>query len=215
MKLKKQPKNLLMKQKNLPNNSLELEILSQGYNRIVGIDEVGRGCFAGPVYVCGYIYTKKSPILVGVNDSKQLSQKKRGELFKILKSHNYLVAKGSVEDINNLGVGKTVNKSISKIITELSDGKTFFLIDGHFSKEFSSQARQVIKGDTLHYSISCASIIAKEIRDEMMRELGRNYPQYDFEHNVGYGTATHIKAIKKYGITPQHRLSFKPMQKYS
>lgn len=204
-----------MKQKNLPNNTLELQILSKSYNRVVGIDEVGRGCFAGPVYVCGYIYTTKSPILVGVNDSKQLSQKKRGELFKSLKSHNYLVVKGSVEDINNLGVGKTVVNLITKIISELSDGKTFFLIDGHFSQEFSSNSKQLIKGDSLHYSISCASIIAKEIRDEMMRELGRNYPQYDFEHNVGYGTATHIKAIKKYGITPQHRLSFRPMQKYS
>jgi ribonuclease HII len=204
-----------MKQKNLPNNSLEHEILSQGYNRIVGIDEVGRGCFAGPVYVCGYIYTAKSPTLVGVNDSKQLSKKKRGELFGSLKSHNFLIKEGTVEAINNFGVGKTVINLISEIIVELSDGKTFFLIDGHFSQEFSTYSRQIIKGDTLHYSISCASIIAKEIRDGMMRDMGREFPQYDFEHNVGYGTATHIKAIKQYGITPQHRLSFKPMQKYS
>jgi ribonuclease HII len=204
-----------MKQKNQPNNSLELEILSQGYNRIVGIDEVGRGCFAGPVFVCGYIYTKDSPLLVGINDSKQLSQKKRGEYFDVLKSHNYLLKKASVGEINKYGIGKTINNSITNIVDELSDGKTFFLMDGHFSQEFSSHSQQIIKGDCMHYSISCASIIAKELRDGMMRKLGEKYPQYDFEHNVGYGTATHIKAIKLYGITPQHRLSFKPMQKYS
>ncbi len=204
-----------MKQKNLPNSFLELEILSQGYNRIVGIDEVGRGSFAGPVYVCGYVFTEESPILAGVNDSKQLSRKKRKELFGNLKSHKYLLEEGSVQDINQLGVGMTVINLITKIVAELSDGKTFFLIDGHFSQNFSAQSRQVVKGDNLHYSISCASIIAKELRDEMMRHVGKRYPQYDFEHNVGYGTATHIQAIKKYGITPEHRLSFKPMQKYS
>ena len=113
--------------------------------------------------------------------------------------------------INIVGIGKTVESLIHIIVEEYSAEDTYFLIDGHFPTLTQNNSLQVIKGDTLHYSISCASIIAKVYRDKLMYALDSTYPYYNFIKNVGYGTATHIDAIRKYGITPLHRLSFKPI----
>lgn len=198
----------------LPNNNLELELLSQGYNKIVGIDEVGRGCFAGPVYVCGYVYRIDSKVLDGVNDSKLISAKKRLRFYQELTKDDFVVKSLSAKDIDTTGIGMAVTNLIQDIVKGFDD-KTFFLIDGLFKENFSKNSKQVTKGDSTHYSISCASIIAKVQRDEYMQTIASKYPEYGFEKNVGYGTAIHRHAIEKYGITPIHRKSFKPMKVYT
>lgn len=203
----------MIKNRKLPNNSLELKLLSQGYNQIVGIDEVGRGSFAGPVYVCGYIYKPNTTIVEGVKDSKKLSTKKRTELFATLESDEFVLESLPAKEIDKIGIGKSVENLITKIVNAFDD-KTFFLIDGHFSTVFSKNSIQIPRGDDLHYSISCASIIAKVSRDRYMYELAKIYPQYFFEKNVGYGTAVHSQAISEHGITPEHRKSFKPIQQF-
>jgi len=205
--------------KNLPNNTLELELLSRGYKRIIGIDEVGRGAFAGPVYVAGFVYSIATPYIEGVKDSKKLTLKKRTELFSKLSDLEYVIKIGSVELINNFGIGKTIENLISEITFEQNSSETFFLIDGYFKTVFGggggdgdgSNILQIKNGDNLHYSISCASIIAKVLRDRYMNELSFQYPQYGFDKNVGYGTATHINALRTYGITELHRRSFRPI----
>lgn len=192
-------------------NHLELELLSKGFKNIIGIDEVGRGAFAGPVVVGAYIYTKDSRIIPGLNDSKKISSKKREAISKLIPRNVTVIKIGDVNQINTVGIGKTVESLIQKIIEEYSSENTYFLVDGHFPHLHKNNVLQVLKGDSLHYSISCASIVAKVYRDKLMHDFDSTYPQYNFIKNVGYGTATHIDAIRKYGITPIHRLSFKPI----
>lgn len=198
--------------KNLPNNILELDLLSQGYSKIIGIDEVGRGAFAGPVFVVGFLYSLKTPYLDEVQDSKKLSDKKRSALFPILNTLDHITKVGSVETINKLGIGKTIEKLISEIVLEKNSYDTFFLIDGYFKTNFGKNTRQIKGGDNLHYSISSASVIAKVKRDTYMRELSSQYPQYYFDKNVGYGTAKHIIALKENGPSSIHRRNFKPIK---
>jgi ribonuclease HII len=192
-------------------NHLELELLSKGFSKIIGIDEVGRGAFAGPVVVGAFIYTTDTQVIPGVNDSKKISSKKRQSISGLITSNEIILGIGQVEQINAVGIGKTVESLIQKIIKEHSSEDTYFLIDGHFPQVHNNNSLQVLKGDSLHYSISCASVVAKVYRDNLMYDLNSTYPHYNFIKNVGYGTATHIDAIRKYGITPLHRLSFKPI----
>jgi len=192
-------------------NQLELQLLSQSFKRIVGIDEVGRGAFAGPVFVGAFIFTSETTSIPGVNDSKKLSGTMRNYIFSDLIRNKHLIKSGPVTTINKIGVGKTVEQLVSEIINELADDTTYFLIDGHFPSIIHENAMQILKGDSLHYSISSASIIAKVTRDNYMHKLHKKYPQYGFIKNVGYGTATHIEALAQYGITREHRLSFRPI----
>jgi ribonuclease HII len=201
--------------KNLPirtaSNHLELELLSKDFKNIIGIDEVGRGAFAGPVVVGAFIYTKSTNVIPGVNDSKKVSPKNRELISKIITRRESIIEVGKVYMINKIGIGKTVESLIQKILQDYSSKDTFFLIDGHFPTITHKNSLQILKGDSLHYTISCASIVAKVYRDKLMHDFDSTYPYYNFIKNVGYGTATHIDAIRKYGITPLHRLSFKPI----
>jgi len=192
-------------------NHLELELLSKGFKNIIGIDEVGRGAFAGPVVVGAYIYTQNSKIIPGITDSKKVTKKNRELISGLIHSGDSIIKIGEVDLINKIGIGKTVESLIHTILEEYSSEDTYFLLDGHFPTLKQKNSLQVLKGDSLHYSISCASIVAKVYRDKLMHDFDSSYPHYNFVKNVGYGTATHIDAIKKYGITPLHRLSFKPI----
>lgn len=197
--------------KRTASNHLELELLSKGFKNIIGIDEVGRGAFAGPVVVGAYIYTQNSKIIPGVTDSKKVTQKNRELISGLISSDESIIRIGEIDQINNIGIGKTVESLIQAILEEYATDDTYFLIDGHFPTLTHRNSLQVFKGDSLHYSISCASIVAKVYRDNLMHDFNSTYPNYNFIKNVGYGTATHIEAINKYGITPLHRLSFKPI----
>jgi ribonuclease HII len=193
----------------------EIELLNTGrYSRIVGIDEVGRGCWAGPVAVGAYIYSTNLKTVEGVHDSKRLAASKREAAYSVLKNHNYLVKLANVSEIDSIGIGKTVEQLIRSIVAELSTPDTFFLVDGRFATDFGKSVEQIIHGDFLHYSIAAASILAKVERDSLMRKLDLEYPDYGFAKHKGYGTKFHSEAISKLGICSFHRKSYAPIKKY-
>jgi ribonuclease HII len=193
----------------------ELDLLATGqYTRIVGIDEVGRGCWAGPVAVGAYVFGSTTKILDGIQDSKKLTIKHRQEKHSILKDHKYLVELATVEEIDFLGIGKTVEMIIKRIIDKLNSTDTMFLIDGQFSQDFGKNTKKVIHGDSIYYSIAAASILAKVERDDLMCSLDLQYPGYRFSKHKGYGTKEHRDLIKINGICDLHRKSYQPIQQY-
>lgn len=193
---------------------LEEEKLSNN-SLVVGIDEVGRGCLAGPVYVCGYMKTDCNSLVDGVNDSKSISGKKREVIFQQLKVEDYLISWKSSSDIDNNGIARCIEAAINDICEYFRmkyTQKLIFLIDGYFKYLpviENSEIYLVEKGDTIHYTVAAASIIAKVSRDNYMRDLSSKYDErYRFTKNVGYGTQDHIKAIKEIGLSDIHRISF-------
>ncbi len=186
-------------EKKTVNNNLSLQ----------GIDEVGRGPLAGPLFVASYKINNKTIIHKEVNDSKKLSEKKREYLYQFLTEDPslYKVYSLSNKKIDDVGIVECINILIEKCALNNASDKT--LIDGIFKKKFNIPSyNTVIKGDSTHYSIAAASIIAKVTRDRYMTSLKDTFPQYEFEKNKGYGTKVHIDAIKKFGITKLHRKTF-------
>lgn len=187
-------------------------IKSSKYKRVIGIDEVGRGCWAGPTAIGAYIYTTDQEELNYANDSKLLSVAKREDIFKKLNPENYGIVLGSLKSINEIGIGKTIEKLIYKTILRYRDGQTLFLIDGQHSKNFGVDTLKLIKGDNTYYSIAIASIAAKVYRDNLMVSLGEKFPHYQFNKHKGYATKLHRDLIEKHGICSLHRTSFKPIK---
>ena len=174
------------------------------YSEIIGIDEVGRGCWAGPVYVAGYLFKKDTKSIKDVNDSKLISPIKRKYLFNKLKKDIYHIEVGSVNQINEIGIGKTIENLIDKVIKHFSEKRDsiklpFFIIDGQFSKDFGENTKKIIKADSTYYSVAAASILAKVSRDELMMDLGITYPEYKLDKHKGYGTKLHREILSKVG----------------
>ncbi|MCX8034823.1 MAG: ribonuclease HII [Candidatus Dojkabacteria bacterium] len=197
---------------------------------IVGIDEAGRGPWAGPLFVALTVINYENLyrfIELGVDDSKKLSAKKRDKLFEFIVSNvdYYSVLSADVDLIDKLGVYKTTKKLIQDLVFELPIKYMFdskIKIDGVFdSLDLKSRCINshidfecIIDGDMKEVCISAASIVAKVLRDREMIRLASLYPQYGFDKHKGYGTKSHIEALKKYGVSPVHRKSFKPIQKF-
>ena len=191
----------------------ELDILSENrYKRIVGIDEVGRGAWAGPVYVGGYSFELSTHRVDNITDSKQLSKLQRTKAYSVLYKHNYKVVSSSNIEIDDLGINRVIIKAIKEIIDYFSDKQTLFIIDGSFGIDLGSNVMFFNKGDLNYYSIACASILAKVERDEYMRNISKLYPHYSFENNVGYGTDFHQKSLDKFSFCSIHRKSFNPIK---
>lgn len=187
----------------------EKELLGKGYKYICGVDEVGRGPLAGPV-VCAAVIMPLDRLIEGVDDSKKVSAKKREKLSEeILKNaiacHICCIEPQIIDEINILQATRLCMKNA---VEGLKIAPDFVLTDGNMTLDIAVPQRSVIKGDALSYSIGAASIVAKVYRDNLMKNLAETYPQYGFESNVGYGSAKHIEAIKKFGLTPVHRRSF-------
>lgn len=184
----------------------ELEILSSGqYRRVIGIDEVGRGCLAGPVAVGAFEFNPSDDVIEQVQDSKLLKPELRDELNLLLwNPERHRVKYGEVEYMNNRGLAAILHDLLHEIVSEYDDGQTYFLIDGRFAPKFP-HSEQIIKGDLLHYSIAAASIIAKVQRDRLMESLDPLYPQYGFAKHKGYATKAHRQAIQNLGICDVHR----------
>lgn len=179
-------------------------------NYICGIDEAGRGPLAGPVVVASVIMPKDSAI-EGVNDSKKISEKKREELYDkiIQEAISYGVGIIDHEQIDELNILNATKLGLTISLQELEIKPNLILVDAlNKIDTLGIPYKSIIKGDALCYSISCASIIAKVTRDRIMREWDEIYPMYEFEKHKGYGTASHIQAIKEYGLCPIHRRSF-------
>ncbi|MDH5533176.1 MAG: ribonuclease HII [Candidatus Pacebacteria bacterium] len=178
-------------------------------NLIVGIDEVGRGPLAGPVVVGAVIISPKMTIIPGVRDSKKVPKSKHSEISKLIKENcvSWAIGVGSVEQINSFGIVGAIRFAIHQALEEI---KVFdqVLMDGSPFKEplnISEEIDFITKGDSKVYSIAAASIIAKDHRDNLMREIGLEFPQFGWENNSGYGTKVHTEAILEHGVNKHHR----------
>lgn len=182
---------------------------------IVGVDEAGRGPLAGPVVAAACILSRTC-INKEINDSKQLTEKKREELFEVIKKDAVAYGVGivSAEEIDTLNIYEATKKAMKEAINNLKVKFDLILTDAMPLKGFDVEVVPIIKGDAKAMPIAAASIIAKVTRDHMMEELGKKYPKYGFEVHKGYGTAKHMEALKKYGpIKGIHRFSYKPVAK--
>lgn len=186
----------------------ERELLSKGKKIIAGIDEAGRGPLAGPVVVASVIMPLDD-IIDGVNDSKKLSEKKRRELYgKIIDTAiAYDIEVVDVQTIDRINILNATKLGMKNCIDNISVKPDIALIDA-VKIDSDVETLSVIKGDAKSYSIAAASILAKEYRDNLMREYDRQYPLYNFAKHKGYGTKLHIDLIKQYGICEIHRRTF-------
>jgi ribonuclease HII len=193
--------------------SYELDLLSR-YDCVVGIDEVGRGAWAGPVAVGAFVFTKDCKLIEGIQDSKLLSVRARELRSAELSLFNHTVDFGAVDTIDAYGIGKTIESLIDSIIKSIKEqyASPFIIIDGQFSKDFGNDTVKENKSDTKYYSVAAASVLAKVQRDNYMRDLSDKFPEYGFNTNVGYPSKYHRDALKTYGPTAIHRKSYKPIK---
>ncbi len=178
-----------------------------------GVDEVGRGCLAGPV-VSAAVILKKGINLNLLKDSKKISFKKREEISEHIKNNSYFaIGVASVEEILNLNILQASLLSMKRAIENLSIKPALTLIDGNYAPKGLENFKTIIKGDEKIKVISAASIVAKVYRDRLMIKLSKKFSNYSWERNFGYGTKAHLISLKKFGITMHHRKSFKPVHK--
>jgi len=204
----------------MPNFEIE-----NSFNKIIaGIDEAGRGPWCGPVTASAVIINQNTcskHLISLLNDSKKLSKKKRNLIFDLLKEeekkNNVVIGVGesSAIEIDELNILQATFLAMTRAYKNLSQKPEMLLIDGNkIPKDLDIEAKAIVKGDSLSNSIAAASIIAKVTRDNQMEELAKQFPEYGWDSNSGYGTKSHIEAIDKYGITEHHRKSYKPIAKY-
>ena len=192
----------------------ENEFRRKGYKNILGIDEAGRGPLAGPLVIAGVIL----PVDFDheeINDSKQVSDKKRRELFNIIKENalEIVINVVDVETIDKLNILRATKEGMQEIVRNVGDKCDAVFVDAVKLDDMGKPVLSLIKGDALSQSIAAASIIAKVTRDDIMMELDKEYPEYNFKKNKGYGTKDHLMALDKYGVTKHHRMSYAPVYK--
>lgn len=195
----------------------EIELMDKGYSLIAGVDEVGRGPLAGPVVAAACIFDRDVDI-VGIDDSKKLSEKKREQLFDEIKDKAlaYGIGEASCEVIDEINILEATKLAMRKAIEEADlmlaskgrDKIQIVIFDAIKINDLKKEQMSVIKGDQTYFSVAAASILAKVTRDNLMKEYDKAYPEYGFASNKGYGTKAHYEGIKKAGITEIHRKSF-------
>ena len=189
----------------------ERALMAKGYRYIVGVDEVGRGPLAGPVVCAAVIMPiEEADLIVGVDDSKKLSAKKREQLSELIKEKAiaYSVYEVSEQIIDEINILEATKLGMKMALLSLPVTPDMVLTDGNMTLDITLPQYSIVKGDALSYSIGAASIVAKVHRDAMMDEYAKLYPAYAFDSNTGYGTAAHIQAIKEQGLCPIHRRTF-------
>ena len=188
----------------------EKELYKEGYELIAGTDEAGRGPLCGPVVAAAVILPKNYK-LEGLNDSKQLSEKKRDKYFEIIKKDaiSYGISIVDAKTIDEINIYEASRKAMLEAISKLDVTPDFVLTDAMPLPMDNSKA--IIHGDALSLSIAAASVLAKVTRDEIMYELDKKYPEYGFKSHKGYPTKKHLENIKKYGILDNYRLTYKPV----
>lgn len=182
------------------------------WHQIIGVDEAGRGPLAGPVVAAAVILPRS---ILGLTDSKKLSEKKRVQLANIIKEEAlfYHYGEASVEEIDSLNIHHATLLAMKRAIEPLIPHAELALIDGIFAPNVSLQTKTLVQGDLLHASISAASILAKVARDKQMQDYEKLFPEYGFAKHKGYGTAVHLQALMAYGPCSIHRKSFAPIQR--
>jgi ribonuclease HII len=200
----------------------EKEAWSSGFLRLAGIDEAGRGPLAGPVVAAALIFdpdfiqTELVPTFGKLTDSKAMSEKAREEYFEILMMSKFTtIGIGIVEaaEIDQINILKATHKAMALAANQIDP--EFALVDGLPVKGLPCDSKSIVKGDTLSISISAASIIAKVTRDRILLDLDKRYPEYGFAQHKGYGTKKHIAALHKFGPTPAHRKTFRPLSEFN
>ena len=188
---------------------IEDAVRGEGYAVVCGVDEAGRGPLAGPVCAAAVILPQDT-VIAGLNDSKQLSEKRREALYDeiISRAEHYGVAFASVEEIERLNILGATYLAMNRAIAALGVEVDLALIDGNRDKGIEYPSRTIVKGDALCASIAAASVLAKVTRDRHMRELALRYPGYGFEKHKGYGTKQHYAAIRELGPCEAHRPGF-------
>ena len=188
---------------------IEEALLSQGIVSICGVDEAGRGPLAGPVCAAAVILPEYLEI-PGLDDSKKLTDKRRRELFPIIKEQAiaYGIGLASHEEIDEINILQATFLAMQRAIDQLEGKANFALIDGNREKDFGLPVMTVVKGDSRSANIAAASVLAKVTRDDIMEEMAKEYPQYGFEIHKGYGTKAHYEALRTYGASPIHRMTF-------
>ena len=192
---------------------VERELRSAGGLLLAGVDEVGRGPLAGPVVACAVIMDPDATMINGVADSKQVGAAERRQLAVKILARALCVGLGaaSVREIDRLNIYHASTLAIRRAIGKLRMVPSHVLIDGNPIRALEVEHRAIIGGDATCYSIACASIVAKVTRDRLMASLGRRYPAYLWERNVGYSTSAHLLALTSSGPTVHHRKSFGPV----
>ena len=180
---------------------------------ICGVDEAGRGPLAGPVYAAAVILNENLPI-VGLTDSKKLSEKRRDQLAIEIKKHAlaWAIAEASVEEIDALNILQASLLAMRRAVEALTIQPQEVWVDGLYCPETGLRSRAIVQGDNSVAAISAASILAKTARDAAMLALHQRYPQYGFDRHKGYPTAAHIEALKLHGVSEVHRKSFRPVR---
>ncbi len=180
---------------------------------IAGVDEVGRGCLAGPVVSAAVIF-KQGINLKILKDSKKISYKKREEISEHIRHNSYYaIGLATVEEILNLNILQASLLSMKRAVNQLKIKPNLILVDGNFAPKGLKNCKTIINGDEKIKVISAASIIAKDFRDKLMIKLSEKFSNYAWQTNFGYGTKAHLDGLKKFGITSHHRKSFKPIHK--
>lgn len=188
---------------------IEDELYGNGIVSICGVDEAGRGPLAGPVCAAAVILPAHLEI-PGLDDSKKLSDKRRRELFPIIKEQAiaYGIGLASHEEIDEINILQATFLAMRRAIEQLNGKADLALIDGNRETDFGLPVKTVVKGDSLSANIAAASVLAKVTRDEIMEAMAVEYPQYGFEIHKGYGTKAHYEALRNHGPSPIHRMTF-------
>jgi ribonuclease HII len=201
-----------LKQQFFRMSEFERNLRRQGFSMIAGIDEVGRGPLAGPV-VASAVILPETFYVPGLNDSKKLSEAKRDMFYERIMAEALAVGIGVIHsgEVDEMNIYQATKKAMLTAVAQLSTKPDHLLIDA-MELDLPIPQLSLIKGDARSISIAAASIIAKVTRDRMMKEYGKQYPQYGFEQNMGYGTSIHLEALASHGLTPWHRRSFSPIK---
>src|SRR5271165_2085847 len=196
--------------KSKPTRRPDLALARKYGGPIAGVDEAGRGPWAGPVVAAAVIFTGKPP--AGINDSKQLTADAREALFPKIQAVAYVgVDIMGIEAIDELNIYHATHAAMAAAIANLACVPSAVLVDGNRYPKLDMPAEALVGGDALSISIAAASIIAKVTRDRMMRKLALDFPHYAWERNKGYGTQEHAAALKLHGVSCHHRRSFRPV----
>ncbi len=196
----------------MPDLAFESTLLLQGFNAVAGVDEAGRGPLAGPVVAAAVILgTNRVPD--GLRDSKKLTTRQRDTLFTAITNRfDHGVGIASVAEIDDLNILQATFLAMRRAVAALKERPAHLLIDGNrLPKGLPCPATPIVKGDDRSASIAAASVVAKVTRDRIMAELDRTHPGYGWRNNAGYGTKQHLEALKTLGVTPHHRVSFRPV----
>ena len=191
-------------------SAVERSLRAEGLRLIAGVDEVGRGPLAGPVFACAVIMPPAERAIGGVEDSKRLSAVERERLAVKIRERAVCVALGaaSVREIAAMNIYQATALAMRRALLRLRERPDVVLVDGKPIKSLGVPHRAFVGGDARIYSIACASIVAKVARDRLMHSLAARHPEYGWEANAGYGTPVHIRALRERGLTAHHRMKF-------